>query len=820
MPGNDPFLSGESEHTFQNSSNVGSSSYDPRNAYLEIGYKNGSRYGYHGVSPSEAQSFRDAPSPGSWVWDHLRQRGTVFGYQKPYAYIGGSSTGSSPKYYGSSIYREQHRNIGPGGAVPQSWYAGGPYSSHFMAAGHGFSPSEVASMTHRKVPMAYGAPSSKKGFFSRLWGGLKGYLHMASGGTVPEMAGIGPDEDEVPIRATAGEYVETREERAMIDHLLGRDSSRHTGIGEHFASGGVIGSLLNFGKSAGSTKSIGATLGGYLGFGGGLIGALLGGVGGSSMAGGGMSGTKSPGDALVEAANELKEAANQLKGTSPQNMGPGGMGPPNPFVNANTGMPFLNGMSPMANAAPGAGAAGAGGAMAGLEAAAGPIGLAIMAAEAVNSMATKVADGFGDASDAAIGLSKSMMQTIGVPKSIVELGGAVMNLVSPLKGAEIGIKAMQFALAPMLNLDKPGEIVKDVFTSIGAVGQKLVTVFMDLRDPAQMLSQAISPFVNQVNKFNPGLVERMNIAFDNVSAAAGRMFEPIIDAVTGFADEMNMVYTELQGPVRSLVSEFVQPMIGWGRELLVGFAGLVQEGVPVVRQLMSDLAPLAPVARQLIGGFFELTGAAVKFGGSLISGVMDFIGPMIDHGRSLIGILMEWWRTMGTVTGTIFEMGAQIRSAVTSIFGGMYSAFDSAIGAVQNFTAAMSATASAMRDIVNHWQWMVRNPNQAGELVAGNWQADFRRAMERMQAPSATAPISGRAMTYAANQARHVGIEDVGLEARRAAFSMGRDNAQETADNTRATADVAREILQRLGNLPDIARIIDAMRATAALVNP
>ena len=54
-----------------------------------------------------------------------------------------------------------------------------------------------------------------------------------------------------------------------------------------------------------------------------------------------------------------------------------------------------------------------------------------------------------------------------------------------------------------------------------------------------MLSQVVGPFVNQVNKFNPGIVDRMNIAFDNVSAAAGRMFEPIIVAqAIEFADEL------------------------------------------------------------------------------------------------------------------------------------------------------------------------------------------------------------------------------------------------------------------------------------------
>ena len=94
--------------------------------------------------------------------------------------------------------------------------------------------------------------------------------------------------------------------------------------------------------------------------------------------------------------------------------------------------------------------------------------------------------------------------------------------------------------------------------------------------------------------------------------------------------------------------------------------------------------------------------------------------------------------------------------------------------------------------VIEDVAWAAANPKEAarafvseGWMPGASFQQDFNGALARMQAPSAPASAPGGAMTYAAQQARHVGIEDVGLEARRNAFSQGTgDPAQQTADNT------------------------------------
>jgi hypothetical protein len=85
------------------------------------------------------------------------------------------------------------------------------------------------------------------------------------------------------------------------------------------------------------------------------------------------------------------------------------------------------------------------------------------------------------------------------------------------------------------------------------------------------------------------------------------------------------------------------------------------------------------------------------------------------------------------------------------------------------------------------------NTTSALSLLAGGPSLAERRAQAQAMLASSSGP-SG-AMTFAAQPARHLGIEEVGLEARQKAFSMGADMQerqlaanQSTADNTAAIA--------------------------------
>ncbi|HOV61672.1 MAG TPA: KTSC domain-containing protein [Candidatus Hydrogenedentes bacterium] len=56
----------------------------------------GSVYGYRDVWPEEFLAFLQAPSKGNWVWDNLRERGTVSGHKKHY-FLAGITGGYVPR---------------------------------------------------------------------------------------------------------------------------------------------------------------------------------------------------------------------------------------------------------------------------------------------------------------------------------------------------------------------------------------------------------------------------------------------------------------------------------------------------------------------------------------------------------------------------------------------------------------------------------------------------------------------------------------------------------------------------------------------------
>ena len=74
---------------FVHSTNVAMAQYFPETNQLMVEYlgkknKGGGAYLYDSVSPAEAESFARAQSKGSWIWSHLRVRGSATAHRKPF----------------------------------------------------------------------------------------------------------------------------------------------------------------------------------------------------------------------------------------------------------------------------------------------------------------------------------------------------------------------------------------------------------------------------------------------------------------------------------------------------------------------------------------------------------------------------------------------------------------------------------------------------------------------------------------------------------------------------------------------------------------
>lgn len=91
------FLNGLVVYTPQSSS-VYAIQYDQANQTLIVAFGGKAKkpgvtwYGYNPIAPGEALAMFAAGSKGSFVWDNLRRRGTVFGFQRSYFILDGPST--------------------------------------------------------------------------------------------------------------------------------------------------------------------------------------------------------------------------------------------------------------------------------------------------------------------------------------------------------------------------------------------------------------------------------------------------------------------------------------------------------------------------------------------------------------------------------------------------------------------------------------------------------------------------------------------------------------------------------------------------------
>lgn len=150
------------------SSNVAWFRFFDAEELLQIGYKDGSVYQYEPVRREMALDLLRAGSKGIWIWDHLRVRGTVFGFQVPYSFLDGPSTVKRVWHEGVFGERDKKgrylskRAAGEAsrkrhGAIPPS---GEPFRGFHPAFAH-----QVGGMGKRRGSGAKKASRKKKGPF-------------------------------------------------------------------------------------------------------------------------------------------------------------------------------------------------------------------------------------------------------------------------------------------------------------------------------------------------------------------------------------------------------------------------------------------------------------------------------------------------------------------------------------------------------------------------------------------------------------------------------------------------------------------------------
>lgn len=147
------FLSGQRRYVISSNVEYFQFFYADENGHvlnlLYVGFKDGSLYQYAEVTPEEALVIYRAASPGGAVWDHLRVRGSVFGFQKPYQLVTGTRLWNA-----NTMGRVRHGAVGKSGEPYRGWHptqnfgnASGQLGPKAVDLGKRRSPRKIAAFT-------------------------------------------------------------------------------------------------------------------------------------------------------------------------------------------------------------------------------------------------------------------------------------------------------------------------------------------------------------------------------------------------------------------------------------------------------------------------------------------------------------------------------------------------------------------------------------------------------------------------------------------------------------------------------------------------
>ena len=309
----------------------------------------------------------------------------------------------------------------------------------------------------------------------------------------------------------------------------------------------------------------------------------------------------------------------------------------------------------------------------------------------------------------------------------------------------------------------------------------VVNKFTDLAsmaaNPKGVVGGFVSPFTSQVGAYSPASVDRFNLALDNLSASVGVWFQPIIDSARDFADEWNRINSSVGPDIRSFVEAIIPPL----KEAFTGgvgaFVDLLAFGAREMRPIVEAFAPAGKIATRILEKFGELGESVIRvfekaFGGqggliSTTEGLMKVFDSLADTLEDLIDVIMKVQEAYAESAGSVSEDARE--------------------------------RGNALREWLNA-QGLQLNVARFGGIFNAIRPLGEEEQRTRRERPTRNA------FTHAAQEARHIGIEEVGLEARRAAFSQGTDYNQQTAGNTEQILQILRDFAQRFFglNIPNL----------------
>ena len=375
----------------------------------------------------------------------------------------------------------------------------------------------------------------------------------------------------------------------------------------------------------------------------------------------------------------------------------------------------------------------------------------------------------------------------GAIKGILGGASAAMMRVALIGGAGIALAAKGIVVSAKgiikgIELAAKGiiAVTKGLFTGISGAAMAPVAAFGAVTGAFTGIIDIASKFVSALN---PGIIEQLQLAFDDLFAVVGRAFVPVMAAVIPivrtFADALVPVIQSLMPTFKVLADT------------------MTKVAIPVIAAFAGVLFTMSPFFKLLAEAVGRLVG---RFAGALIPIIEKLLPLYVKTFEALLALEPALTKLLDTVIQMVLSLLPPIVDGLVPIvgflaetFGGLVSIVADAVKALTDFSVATIGAAKSLVDGIADWvietfigdlkQLGFNQPNQEATKKPG------------LQIPKFEQDASRGA---AARGASFIGFADYGRQLMEAAFGSGANTPEmRTAEAAEKMANGIDQLVQQ-----------------------
>ena len=363
---------------------------------------------------------------------------------------------------------------------------------------------------------------------------------------------------------------------------------------------------------------------------------------------------------------------------------------------------------------------------------------------------------------------------IGGAGATVAMGGVALAAKGIVVSAKGIIKGIELAAKGII------AVTKGLFTGISGAAMAPVAAFGAVTGAFTGIIDIASKFVSALN---PGIIEQLQLAFDDLFAVVGRAFVPVMAAVIPivrtFADALVPVIQSLMPTFKVLADTMTKVAI----PVIAAFAGV-----------LFTMSPFFKLLAEAVGRL------VVRFSGALIPIIEKLLPLYVKTFEALLALEPALTKLLDTVIQMVLSLLPPIVDGLVPIvgflaetFGGLVSIVADAVKALTDFSVATIGAAKSLVDGIADWviETFIGDLKQLG-FNQPNQQATKKPGL---QIPKFEQDASRGA---AAKGASFIGFADYGRQLMEAAFGSGANTPEmRTAEAAEKMANGIDQLVQQ-----------------------